>query len=249
MGEFKATSLAQFIANEIQDQNFVLLRSVIEKTLRVQLRSKSEEEIAELAESLESQVFFELHKTIENLQQNGVEPTLEIDGDEQSSYIRGCNLNVILFLDKIKELSPDQFEKFCVTILDTLGATSRQVGGTGDGGVDFIATDLPISRSDSIALRAGYPVVVGQAKRYAENKQITETDLRKFLGGALVIAEELKMREERFGILTPVIFAFWTTSDFHNDAREFARKSGIWCLGGLAIAQLAIKLKLILPAK
>jgi hypothetical protein len=60
-------------------------------------------------------------------------------------------------------------------------------------------------------------------------------------------ADDLKREDERFGILFPVAYAFWTTSNFNKPARDYAKRMGLWCLGGLGLAQLAHKLKLLTP--
>ena len=182
-----------------------------------------------------------------SLVENGEEPTFVLEGDPGSAYINAHNIEALPILTRIRSISPTEFEQICADILKALGATSRRVGRSGDGGVDFIATDLPVSPQRFIALRACHPIVIGQAKRYGENYLVAVTDMRNFLGGALLIADELKRTDDRFGLYSPVSYAFWTTSDFNKPAREFIKRTGIWRLGGLALAQLILRLKLTLP--
>jgi hypothetical protein len=44
------------------------------------------------------------------------------------------------------------------------------------------------------------------------------------------------MMQEKLGPLTPVVFAFWTTSDFDPNAKRFARDVGLWYMDGLTLA-------------
>ncbi|MGO8925847.1 MAG: hypothetical protein ACLQU3_02975 [Limisphaerales bacterium] len=44
--------------------------------------------------------------------------------------------------------------------------------------------------------------------------------------------------------MTPVLLAFWTTSDFTPQAKQCARELGIWHLNGIGLAQLAIRVGL-----
>ncbi len=236
--------VASWIASEIQDQAYVTLRSVIELTLRLHIGSMSEEGVADLAEELEVDVFRNLQLITDQLLRVGTESSFLLDGDPGSAYIKVQNQKAVKLLTYLKSMSPAEFEGFCAKILTRLGANARSTGKTNDGGVDFVATDIPISNENSLALKMSYPLLVGQAKRYKENNLVSVTDLRAFLGGALIKADEIKRQEERFGLYSPTIFAFWTTSDFNMPARKFAVDSGLWCLNGLSLAQLTIKLDL-----
>ncbi|MGB5216959.1 MAG: hypothetical protein WBN66_01550, partial [Smithella sp.] len=85
--------------------------------------------------------------------------------------------------------------------------------------------------------------VIGQAKRYAEKNYIAETEIRKFIGGAILKLDELR-KQGKVRVLSPVVFAFWTTSDLHIPAKEFSKKMGIWHLDGMSLAEYILKLKL-----
>jgi len=184
-----------------------------------------------------------LGEITDELELYGTEPSFLLEGEPGTAYIKAQNVEAVETLIKLKLLSPMEFEQFCSEMLRNLGATANTVGGTGDGGVDFIAFNLPIGKIDIAALHACYPTVIGQAKRY-NDRFITVTDLRCFLGGALIKADEIKRTYDRYGIFSPTAYAFWTTSEFHNSAREFARNAGLWCLGGLSLAQLSLRIGL-----
>ncbi|MBF0404494.1 MAG: restriction endonuclease [Nitrospirae bacterium] len=83
-----------------------------------------------------------------------------------------------------------------------------------------MAYKLPIGGKDVIipAHKNSQTVVIGQVKRHAGNF-ITETEIRKFIGGAMLKAFETR---KSLGILTPIVCAYWTTSDFNPSARKFA---------------------------
>lgn len=81
--------------------------------------------------------------------------------------------------------------------------------------------------------------VIGQAKRYNPDNFVSETELRKFVGGAIYKASTLKSTISSLGVIAPISYAFWTTSNFHPDAITYARNMGLWYLNGLALAQLA----------
>jgi restriction endonuclease Mrr len=247
MAKPKPYIIAKWVAEEITEATYVDLRSTIDSTLRSHMTEYSKEQIEELTEILERDVFSELGVVANQSIESGVEPTFVLEGVPGSAYIKAHNIEALSILTRIRSISPSEFEQICADILKALGATSRRVGRSGDGGVDFIATDLPVSPECRIALRACHPIVIGQAKRYKEDDLVTVTDMRSFLGGALLKADELKRTDDRFGLYSPVSFAFWTTSDFNKPAREFAKLAGLWRLGGLALAQLILHLKLTIP--
>lgn len=240
--------VAVWIVQDLQDMAYVTLPNVITHVLAARLTTRSEEGIADLTETLESPVYTELQRISDEQQQNGIEPTFQLDGSRGSAYVRALSVEATALLGQVRLVSAMDFELLCARILSALGATARQVGQSGDGGVDFVATDLPISSHDTVALRACRPFVIGQAKRYREGNLITVHDLRSFVGAAALKADELRRQEERFGLYSPVAFAYWTTSDFNNLARDFSNRAGLWCLNGIALAQLMIRLGIPLQA-
>lgn len=237
--------VTQWISQEIENIDYISLSNVLEITLGLHLKERSVEQIAELAEQLEPAVIMQLHVLADEQISNGVEPQFLLEGEVGTCYIRAVNREVTRIQAAICQLNGTEFEEFCSKILNSLGAKSMQVkGGPGDGGVDFTARDLPVSSCTLPALTASYPIVIGQAKCYRQDRLISLDQLRGFLGAAVVLADKIRREEERIGLFSPIIFAFWTTSDFLPSARDFAREAGIWCLGGLAIAQLTLNLQL-----
>jgi restriction endonuclease Mrr len=242
MSEPSPFYVARWIADKLREDNFISLRLAIENALHSITYEASEETITDLAEKCEHLVFAELGRIAEQLIHDGTEPSFLLDDEPGTAYIKSQNIEAIKTLERIKLLSPENFELFCAGTLEALGAKASQVvGGKNDGGVDFIAFDMPVSRIEIAALHACYPIVIGQAKRW-NDKPISVTDLRSFVGGAIVKADEIKRKYTRYGIFSPIVYAFWTTSDFLPSAREYSVNAGLWCLGGLSLAQLALRI-------
>jgi restriction endonuclease Mrr len=124
-----------------------------------------------------------------------------------------------------------------------MGGISAVTGRAGDGGGDFVARNLSFSADAGPAPAGARVLVVGQAKLYARDNLISENELRCFIGGALRRAadpgDSLTYRRAH---LAPLVYAFWTTSDFHPSAKSYARAMGLWYLNGIGLAQLAIRL-------
>ncbi|MEO5359894.1 MAG: restriction endonuclease [Nitrospirota bacterium] len=208
-------------------------------------QNKSEEEITDEEEAKHTDIIKELENIIANSKEDGLEPRIEIDGE----YIHVSERPEIhMIVDKLRKLEPTEFEKYCLKLLIKLGAGDGTHTGNekNDGGIDFIAYKLPIGGKDIIipAHINSQTVVIGQAKRYTGNL-ITETDLREFIGGAMIQVFETR---KRFGILTPIVYAYWTTSDFNPSARKFAKEMGLWYLNGLGLAQLSQRVGIGDPA-
>lgn len=178
--------IAAWIVQDLQDPSYVALSSLINRALTGRLTTRSEEYIADLAEASAGAVYRELLLISDEQQQNGIEPTFHIDGQPGSAYLRALSAEASALLTQLHAISPRDFELMCVKILNALGATAHQTGRSGDGGIDFVATDLPVSAHDSVTLRACRPFVIGQAKRYKEGNLISVYDLRSFLGAAAV---------------------------------------------------------------
>lgn len=244
MTDPKPYQVARWISDDLQYTDFTSLREVVEETLRVHLTGRSEDQIADLSEAITPAVHHQLGIVADELRQDGIDSPFSLDGDPTTAYIKAQHNEAVLVLARIRALNPTEFEVFCTDLLGALGGIAYHVGGTGDGGVDFIATDLPISHGAGAALSKCANIVIGQAKRYQEDNLVGIGDLRSFLGAALIKADELKRKNERFGLFSPVSFAFWTTSNFNSNAKDFAARSGIWHLGGLALAQLSCRVNL-----
>lgn len=243
MADLPPSIIAEWISEEWQSPDYVPLRRALEQVLNTHSVTKSEEETAELAEKIEEVVLNKLLERKEEQIAKGIEPTFELEISVGDNYIKSDNIVAKKTLGRLKRLSPEDFEKFCADVLTALGANGIRVGGVKDNGIDFIGYDLPTSNIITPALNLSKPIVLGQAKRYPD-RRIELYEVRSFLGAALIKLDDIRREKSRYGLFSPAVFAFWTTSNFTGDALEFSTKSGLWTLSGLALAQLAIKLNL-----
>lgn len=62
-------------------------------------------------------------------------------------------------------------------------------------------------------------------------------EIRQFLGAALRFSSDLR-NNGQISDLSPIMYAFWTTSGFHPSALDFCKKVGIWAVSGEAILKL-----------
>jgi hypothetical protein len=69
----------------------------------------------------------------------------------------------------------------------------------------------------------------------AKLRKIDPFQLETICGASLLKRHELAA-DGRIGPLTPVLYAFWTTSDFDPNAKKFARQMGLWYMDGLTLA-------------
>ncbi|MHB8087129.1 MAG: restriction endonuclease [Anaerolineaceae bacterium] len=237
--------VSRWISEEIQETTFIPLKESIEKVVHKHIAPWSIEQISEYAEKYENEVFDCLGRITDELQKNGIETSFILDGEPGTAYIKGESVIFPQILSMIKEKTPKEFEEFCAEILERIGAKTQAIGKTGDGGVDFVATEFPVTNIPIISLKACYPMVIGQAKRYKDDNFVSLPEVRSFIGGALIKQDELKREYSRYGILSPVVYAFWTTSNFNAEAQNYSNQVGIWYLNGMALAQLANKLDMI----
>jgi hypothetical protein len=236
-------TVAQWLRDEGSNTEFKSLQSVVNDILASRLPNRSQEEVSELAEMLNSQVIQELHDIAAQFTLDGIVPRYEILTEEATTHIRFLEQPELNLLKELQARPPDYFEHFCKRILEILGANASVEGGPGDGGVDFVAFGLPIGPIPGPSPSGARAVVIGQAKRYATGINISENDLRAFIGAVTRRTYSLKRSNPiQVGSLHPIVYAFWTTSDFHRNAREFAREMGLWYLNGIALAQLAMRI-------
>jgi restriction endonuclease Mrr len=243
MADPKPYVVARWISSEMRDVAFIPLQDAVAAVVARRLTEKSPEELAELSEGLAPAVFDELLIVSVQNADRGVEATFELAGERGDAHIRAAQTEAPLVLEKLLGLSPKAFEDFCASVLSAIGGKGQSVGRVGDGGVDFLAMAVPFGSSSGAAFRAACPLVVGQAKRYKEDNLVSEAEVRDFLGGALVRAVQVQ-RDNNYGLMSPVVFAFWTTSELNAKAMEYAKRAGVWYLGGLALAQLAARLQI-----
>jgi len=189
----------------------------------------SDSEAAEISEAhLRNQVTKRLLKQNDEHKRTFGSDLLEVNGDR-------CRMLLLTrheTLDALQNLLPKNFEDFCVQLLKSLGAIAHNVGGPGDGGVDFQGKNLTLGGMTEFLPDFAKPALIGQAKRY--KGKVSEPEVREFLGGAM-----LRAREMELGLCTPVIFAFWTTSRLDTAGLDLCKKYGVWYLDGRMLVKFA----------
>lgn len=218
------------------------LSDVCAAALRVKWTGKSEEEILEYVERFLQSVAENLRNEAAECVTDGTAARYQID-DEQLPYIRGVPGLSSQTLFKIRRINPFDVEGLCARILAEFGATTNVTQRSGDGGVDFIAHGLNIVPKALLVPVGARAIVIGQTKRYKEGNVITETKVREFAGASILRRHNMRA-EGRIGPLTPVILAFWTTSDFEPSAKKYAREMGIWFMDGFTLASYVDALSL-----
>lgn len=174
--------------------------------------------------------------------EDGGIPSYELD--ESEPYIRRINQRNAEIAAQLRLIDPFYFEEVCRRILEKFGATAENTQKTYDGGVDFFALNLTTYSASYPLPKTAALSVIGQAKRYAENHEVKETEIRNFIGGAILKLDELR-KQGKINVLGPVVYAFWTTSDLHIHAKTYSRKMGLWHLDGMALAEYVLKLDLV----
>lgn len=233
--------VTEWLTEEASNQTFKPLREVLQKVLSFRLASNSPEENAELSERISPAVIKQLETRAAEDRAEGILSSFEISSEGESAYFRKLDTPELPVLEKLCAKKPEEFEAFCAQILTNLGAKSWTIGGSHDQGVDFLAVNLQLGDRVRFAPRASQALVIGQAKRWTVDN-ITETMMREFIGGAVLRAQRIRTTAPTdAGLFTPVIYAYWTTSDFHHEARNYARDMGIWYLNGVGLTQLALR--------
>jgi len=175
---------------------------------------------------------------------DGRKPVFEID-EEPRPYIRLLQSlsEAKAVLGKLYSIAPLAFEDVCSNVLNKLGARASVAKTALDGGVDFLGFNLSFIDLELAVPQPCRTCVIGQAKRYKSTKPITETKVREFIGAATRRRHQF-LKDGRLAALTPVIYAFWTTSSFDKNAREFSRDIGLWYMEGLTLADYIRRLDL-----
>ncbi len=124
-----------------------------------------------------------------------------------------------------------------------LGATANTTERTGDGGVDFVGSNLDIMPSGYGIPAVCRASVIGQTKRYKGTNIVSEKAVREFVGSGVWKRHRLRL-DSGISPLAPVILAFWTTSSFEPNAKRYAREMGIWYMDGHTLASYITKLGL-----
>lgn len=235
--------IAQWAIENLESEEWTPLSDVCSQGIRKQ--DKFSEEIIE--ESVERELNYVadiLKNKAANAKEHGEIVTYEVD-EEESPYIRKiCDSNPPV-LKEIREMDSTKFEELCADVLKKLGwHETGCIGGGQDDGVDFYAFGFPDNQLFDLPIPLNCKaLVIGQAKRYKQGNNVSETEIRKFVGGALKKLNDFR-KSGKVGVLTPVVFAFWTSSDFQDPAKEYAKTMGIWFMNGRTLVEYLDKLDL-----
>jgi restriction endonuclease Mrr len=229
--------LAVWVKMEVLTNDWRRLEEVLVLAVSKHWTGHVQEEVLELVEDNWSYVAEHLREERANARADGAVVHFEID-DEPSPYLRATGAQYLPLLEKLRKIDPFQAEDVCARILRGFGGEADTTQQTVDGGIDFIAHGINIVPGALLVPQRSRAIVVGQTKRYKAGNAISETKLREFVGAATLRRHQLG-REGRIGPLTPVIFAYWTTSDFEMNAKRYARDTGMWFMDGLTFATYA----------
>jgi restriction endonuclease Mrr len=243
MAQISSQAIANWAIHNLESTDWISLSEIC----AVALKKQDKFDDATIEESVERELNFVaeiLRNKAANALENGELVTYEID-NEESPYIRKVHDYECNTLKKIQELAPNKFEILCAELLKELGwNNAAHIGSNQDDGVDFCAFGFPNSHIFNLPMPTSCKVlVIGQAKRYKQNNNVSETEIRKFVGGALKKLNDFR-KSGNVGVLTPVIFAFWISSDFDNPAKEYAKTMGIWFMNGRTLIEYLNKLHL-----
>jgi hypothetical protein len=234
--------IAKWVERHLESTVWISLRDAMTHAIGKAISNASIEKKTDLAEEHLNYVDNILRDNSALLLEDGGIPTYELDKNDQ--YIRRINQINFDVASKLRNIDPFYFEVVCKKILEKMGGKAENTQRSYDNGVDFYALNLT-------TYSAGLPVpitaaltVIGQAKRYADNHEVTETEIRKFIGGAIFVLDQLR-KQGKLSICSPVVYAFWTTSNLHLNAKNYSRKMGIWHLDGMALAEYILKLDML----
>lgn len=219
----------------LEKHSFVAVRDTMRTWSAERVHDYVEANLSRISDYLRSREVYQV--------QDGEAPVYELD-NEPSPYIRRRSEVDTDILRALQALDWGRFEELCGSILSRLGASSvHMTPPTRDGGVDVIGFNLCHQKGAVPVPDVAKLCVLVQAKRYARGNNVKETELRTFVGGADLWVERLR-RTKTIRVVTPIVYAFWATSDFDVAAKRYARKMGIWHMNGPTIAAVVKALKL-----
>lgn len=225
---------AIWVKAEILSVEWTPLPDVCFAAVKNKWTGKSEEEVWEFVEQNIAYIAEHLRDEASVCLVDGSAPKFHID-DEQPPYVKAAGTPTSGLLAHLRNIDPFKVEEICADILKEFGAAAQSTQRTADGGVDFIATNLNIV-PEAFAVPMGCKAtIIGQTKRYKDGNAITEKQMREFVGAGL-LRKHVMQTEGKIAPLTPVIFAFWTTSDFEPNAKKYARDVGMWFMDGHTLA-------------
>jgi hypothetical protein len=232
--------VAHWVKQDLNTTSWESLSVICTRALTSRWIQQSQSQIAEFVESNLTYIADHLRAEISDCMIDGTAPRFEID-NEVIPYIRLIEDGAGDLIAKLRKIDPFKLEELCSDVLIKFGAEAKYTKKTNDGGIDFEGFGLQI-----VPLAFGLPAsckaaIIGQTKRYKEGHPISEVRLREFVGAATLRRHRLQ-REGKIGPLTPVVFAFWTTSDFDPGAKRYAREIGLWYMEGRTLAKYAAEL-------
>ncbi len=233
--------IAKWVEGTLNSFDWISINQAILDAIKSKIPNASESFQYDLLEKEELYVETILRDNLANIKLDGGITTYEID--ENEPYIKSINKVHLELLEKLRKIDPFKFEVICKLILEKVGGESGVTPKTHDGGVDFYSLNLRHFGDQFLLPITSSISVFGQAKRFKDGNEITESDLRKFVGGALLKIDEFR-DGNKINVLSPIIFAFWTTSSFHAGAKEYSKRMGIWYMDGITITDYLIKLEL-----
>ncbi|EME1740598.1 restriction endonuclease [Cronobacter sakazakii] len=235
MGDVSSQVISSWLVEHLTDKSWQSILDITISVLKSKLRHKSEDEIADLTEEHLPYVINILRDMLEKERVTGVAPRFELD-EEDPPYIRSIvSPTSLKILKRLRKLTPSEFEVICADLLKSLGANATPSGGSDDGGIDFVGFDLLIHKDLKNMPANSKFLILGQAKRYKDNNNVTLNELRQFVGSCKAKKNDY-MVQGKIGPLTPIIYAFWTTSNFDSKARDYAHQMGLWFMDGYSIS-------------
>lgn len=236
--------ISNLIIRDGKNKEYKKLDEVISIIFQNNFPNFSEEEVWDFIEKNKKDIADILFDKENDSIEDAVKLNFDLSEEDGDFYIKFIDKPEIELLRKLQNDTPTNFEIFCKKILDKLGDNAVVSGGPYDGGIDFMTSGLIPANLGKVSTIGSKIFLFGQAKRYTDGNNVKEKDLREFIGAITNIIHDYKQsRKDKYGIYQPTILAYWTTSDFHQNAKNFARKFGIWYLNGVALCQLAIDLK------
>lgn len=241
MGIPSSQAAAGWLKDGLRTTEWRAVREVLNTAVTERWAGQSEEAIAEYVDDNLVYVAEHLRDEYAQASQDGAVCPFEIDSEDEP-YIRANDEDDGELLAKLKRICPFEFEKVCAKLISAIGGDSRVTSKTRDGGVDFIAIGLDILPDKLNCPTYCKASVIGQAKRF-DNKLIAERALREFVGASLLHRNDLRVRQS-ISPLSPVLLAFWTTSNFEPNTKIFARRAGVWLMDGYTLSTYLIRLGL-----